>query len=200
MPERQGSRSRRCRPASCRAAGRASCAVAPRSLPASTGTFFPARSFAFVSPRFSFSSRPSAVASVFRRSRRSIFFSCAACSLVGNFSSSCRPTALLFHVGEEGGELVELLRRERIELVIVAFGSSRASGRARPSRRCARGRRHTWPGTPSPARRPPPSSSAGGCSPRRSASRRVGFGSRSPASCSMVKLSNGLFLLKASMT
>ena len=39
----------------------------------------------------------------------------------------------LLHVGEEGGEAVELAGRERVELVVVALGA--AHGRAQPDRR-----------------------------------------------------------------
>ena len=126
----------------------------------------------------------------------------AACSGVGHRHPRLAPAdRRLLHVREERRHAVEVARRERVELVVVALAA--AHRRRHPDRRdvphpVGRVLRLVLL---RPAPRPPRSSAAAGCTPlatfwlgrRRS-------GSRSPASCSIVNWSNGLLALKASMT
>ena len=199
-PARRAARPAPSRPASCRAAGPGPSGAASTSMTSVRGN-------------------PAVEQSLIRRSSSASSFFCSGDGFLtavdrvasvlepaegGGLLGSREPRRLLaaddrlLHVGEEGGEAVELAGGERVELVVVALGA--AHGRAQPDRRDVA---HPVGGVlghvllglgpallgrleqPVVARGDP---------------RLVGrpSGSRSPASCSIVNRSNGLLALKAS--
>ena len=103
----------------------------------------------------------------------------------------------LLDVGEERAQRVEVPHRERVELVIVALGAARWSGRARRCRWRARGRPACGPRSPSAARRLPRSLSKRRLNAEPTRVSVSASGSRSPAICSTVNRSKGLLRVEA---